>query len=160
MTFRRITPIGASTLALSAVVSLVGLASPVLAADGANPSPAADSVAAQHVADRDAWHIKELHDQLKITMAQEPLWEKVAGVMRTNDGKIDALIADRHDHAGTMTAIEGLRSYAAITEAHAEGTRTFIPAFETLYQAMPTEQQANADRVFRAVGSKSHKKAQ
>jgi hypothetical protein len=41
-----------------------------------------------------------------------------------------------------MTAIEDLHSFAAITEAHAEGTRTFIPAFEALYQAMPAEQQA------------------
>jgi hypothetical protein len=60
MTFRRITQFGAGTLALSAVVSLMGLASPLLAADGA---------ASKSAADRDEWHIKELHDRLKITTA-------------------------------------------------------------------------------------------
>ncbi len=159
MKIRRPTQLGAGVLALSTVVSLMGLSSPLLAADGAASPPVAESSVAQRAADRDEWHIRELHDKLKITAAQEPLWETVAGIMRTNDEKIDALTKERHDQAGSMTAIQDLRSYAAITAAHAEGTRSFIPAFEALYQAMPAEQQADADRVFRTVGSKSHKKA-
>jgi hypothetical protein len=54
-----------------------------------------------------------------------------------------------------MTAVEDLRSFAAIAEAHAADTRSFMPAFEALYRAMPAEQQAPADRIFRAIGSKS-----
>ena len=42
-TFRTITKFGAGSLALSAVVSLMGLASPLLAADGANTPPIAGS---------------------------------------------------------------------------------------------------------------------
>jgi protein CpxP len=79
--------------------------------------------------------------------------------MHANDQKIDALSEDRHDRAGTMTAIEELRSFAAIAEAHAAGTRGFIPAFEALYRSMPAEQQRHADGVFRTVGSKSTDKA-
>jgi periplasmic protein CpxP/Spy len=159
MSFRRIVLLAASALALSAVVSLTWLSSPPRAAHGAAPPPVADSAASRRAADRDEWHIKELHDRLKITTAQEPLWETVAGVMRDNDEKIDALSEERHDRAGTMTAIEDLHSFAAIAEAHAAGTRSFIPAFEALYQAMPAEQQVHADRVFRAVGSKSNQDA-
>jgi periplasmic protein CpxP/Spy len=156
---QRIIPSGTGALALCAVVSLTGLAFPVHAEDGASPPPGAESAATRRAADRDEWHIKELHDRLKITPAQEPLWETVAGVMRANDEKIDALSEERHDRAGTMTAIEDLHSFAAITEAHAAGTRSFIPAFEALYQVMPAEQQAHADRVFRAAGPKSNHKA-
>jgi len=159
MTLRSITQVGANTLALAALASLMAVACPVLAADAANSPPAAASSASKHSEERDEWHIKELHNRLKITPAQETLWDKVAEVMRSNDEKIDALSKERHDKAATMTAIEDLRSFAAITEAHAAGTRNFIPAFEALYQAMPAEQQANADHVFRGVGSKSHKKA-
>jgi prephenate dehydrogenase len=92
-------------------------------------------------------------------IGQEPLWETVASAMRANGQRIDAISEERHDRAGTMTAIEDLRSFAAIAEAHAEGTRSFIPAFEALYRAMPAEQQVHADRVFRAVAAKSTDKA-
>jgi len=150
--------VGAGTLAASAAASLLCLSFPAGAAPEAAAPTAAQSPAEKRAEDRDEWHIKELHEKLKITAAQEPLWEKVADVMRSNDVKIDALSKERHDHAATMTALDDLRSFAAITEAHAAGTRNFIPAFESLYQAMPAEQQANADLVFRTVGTKSHKK--
>jgi hypothetical protein len=81
MPFRRIVPLGASTLALSAVVSLTGLSSPLHAADGASPPPVVDSAVSTRAADRDEWHIKELHDRLKITTFQEPLWEPMANAM-------------------------------------------------------------------------------
>jgi hypothetical protein len=54
-----------------------------------------------------------------------------------------------------MTAVEDLRCFAAIAEAQAARSRTFIPAFEALYQAMTAAQQVHADRVFRAIASKS-----
>lgn len=159
MPLRRIVPLGVRTLALLAIISLLGLSFPLHAADGDSPTQVADSASPRRTADRDEWHIKELHDRLKITTAQEPLWEAVASMMRSNDEKIDALSEERHDRAGTMTAVEDLRSFATIAEAHAAGTRSFIPAFEALYQAMPAEQQVHADRVFRAVGSRSTEKA-
>ncbi len=144
---------------ITAILLLVGPAVAAPATVTATAAAAAGGSAAPTSQDRDEWHIRKMHDKLKVSAAQEPLWEQVAAVMRSNDEKIDALGKERHDHAGTMTAVEDLRSYAAITDAHATATRTFIPPFEALYQAMSAEQQANADRIFRSQGRKSHKKA-
>jgi len=122
-------------------------------------APAPVSPAAKPTVDRDEQRIKSLHDKLKITPAQEVLWSKVAEVMRSNDEKIDALANARHDKASTMTAVDDLRSYGEITEAHAAGIRAFTPVFASLYDSMSTEQKTNADDVFRTAGRKPAKKA-
>ena len=75
--------------------------------------------------------------------------------MRSNDDKMDVLAKDRHDRAKAMTAVEDLRSYGDITEAHATGIKTFVPAFEKLYDTMSTTQKANADDIFRKVGRRT-----
>lgn len=91
--------------------------------------------------------IKALHDKLKVTAAQEDQWEAVADVIRSNEGDIHELVEARHanEHA---TAVEDLKSYKEIADAHAAGLARLIPAFEGLYNAMPPAQQANADEVF------------
>jgi len=167
MNRKKITHSGAGTVI---VVLLSGLtfAGAVLAGEG-NAAPAQTAVSAQMSdaasaaskpnADRDELRIKKLHNRLKIAPNQETLWNNVAQIMRGNDEKIDGLAKERHDKAATMTAVEDLRSYGEITEAHATGVRTFVPAFEKLYESMSAEQKANADNVFRSVGRKTHKKA-
>jgi hypothetical protein len=47
-----------------------------------------------------------------------------------------------------MTAIADLKSYSEITDAHAEGLRKFIAAFQPLYDSMPDAQKKEADMVF------------
>jgi hypothetical protein len=79
--------------------------------------------------------------------------------MRRNDEKIDALTEARNGRAPTMTAVEDLRSYGEITEAHATGIKNFLPAFERLYDSMSAPQKANADDVFRNTGHRTPKKA-
>ena len=167
MNRKKITRSGAGT-AIAALLSGMTFAGAVVASDG-NAAPAQTAVSAQTSdaassaskpnADRDELRIKELHDRLKITPDQETLWNNVAQIMRGNDEKIDGLAKERHDKAPTMTAVEDLRSYGAITEAHAIGIRTFVPAFEKLYESMSAEQKANADDVFRSAGRNTHKKA-
>ena len=83
----------------------------------------------------------------------------VAQVMRRNDEKMDALSAERHGRIATMTAVEDLRSYGQITEQHAADIKTLAPVFEKLYDAMSTEQKANADAIFRSSGRKLVKKS-
>jgi Spy/CpxP family protein refolding chaperone len=146
-------PSGSHALAMTALVSLISLSSAARAADGMMQTAVPGSLP-HHGGGADGWHIQSLHDRLKITPDQEALWTTVADIMRANDEKIDALTQARHEKAATMTAAEDLRSFAAITEAHAAGMRTFIPAFESLYQAMSPAQQANADQVFRGKGRK------
>ncbi len=47
-----------------------------------------------------------------------------------------------------MTAVDDLRSYSAITDAHAEGLKKFIPVFEALYASMSDAQKKNVDTLF------------
>ena len=93
--------------------------------------------------------IKELQAKLHITPTQESLWQNVTQVMRDNAQTMDALTQARIDKAKTMTAVDNLQSYSSIVEAHAEGLKKFVPAFEALYASMSDAQKHQADNVFR-----------
>jgi hypothetical protein len=99
--------------------------------------------------DRVEARIRELHAQLQITPAQENLWNNVAQVMRDNVRTMDALTQARAAKAQTMTAIDDLKTYTDLVEAHAEGLKKFTPAFEALYDSMSDAQKQQADAVFR-----------
>jgi hypothetical protein len=122
----------------------------VLAAPGQaqTPSPApAPAPTAQPGGDPVETRITQLHDQLKITAAQEAKWKAVAQVMRDNAKAMDALMKKRAPGA-PMSALDDLKSYHEFTEAHAKGLKKLITAFEALYTAMPAPQKKNADQVF------------
>ncbi len=106
--------------------------------------------------DRTEARIIDLHARLKITPAQEDLWNKVTQVMRDNAKTIDTLNQARFEKAKAMTAVEDLKSYSEIAQAHADGLKNFIPAFEALYAAMSDDQKKDADTLFRH-GSGSHR---
>ncbi len=92
--------------------------------------------------------IKHLHDGLKITSDQESQWNDVAQVMLANASAIDGAVKDRARMSKGMTAIDDLKSYEAIVEAHADGIKKLAVAFAPLYSSMPEGQQKNADAVF------------
>ncbi len=92
--------------------------------------------------------IKALHDELKITPAEEPQWSAVAAAMRDNAKSTGALIAERAKKTKSMSAVENLRTYEAIAKAHLDGIEKLLPAFEALYAVMPEAQKKNADLVF------------
>lgn len=141
-----------------ALFSTMAFTGAVTAAEG-DAAPAKTAIDAKPTVDHEEeHHINQLHDQLKITPQQETLWTNVAEIMRSNDKKIDALVKERHDKASTMTAVEDLRSYSEVTETHAADIKTFIPAFERLYDSMSAAQKATADNVFRTGGRKALKK--
>jgi hypothetical protein len=48
-----------------------------------------------------------------------------------------------------MTAVENLRSFQKLAQAHADGLNNLGAAFESLYADMSDEQKKNADAVFR-----------
>lgn len=92
--------------------------------------------------------LKSLHAALRITAGQESQWLAVADVMRENAKTSGALIEKRAADAKTLTAIDDLRAYMAIAEAHVAGVKHLIPAMESLYDSMPDAQKKNADVVF------------
>ena len=109
--------------------------------------------------DRVEAHITNMHAKLKITQAQEDQWAKVAQSMRDNEKSVEPLIKARRENAKTMTAVDDLKSYGEITDAHADGIKKFTPVFATLYDSMSDAQKKQADAMFRHGGkmSKKHK---
>lgn len=113
---------------------------------------AADKVAHE---DRAELRIKDMHAKLKITPAQEELWAKVAQTTRDNAKVMDALTQARVEHAKDMTAVDDLKSYGEITEAHADGVKKLTPVFADLYVSMSDAQKKEADTLFRHGDRKS-----
>ena len=89
------------------------------------------------------------HARLKITPAQEDLWNNATQVMRENAKTMDALRRARSEKAQTMTAVEDFKSYGEISEAHADGIKKFVLVFSALYDSMSDAQKKNADTIFR-----------
>jgi len=141
-----------TALAVAVVVlAFVVLASPSFSR-AASPEPGMATAGKVSRADRVEARIKQLHTRLKITPAQEELWNNVTHVMRDNAETMEALTRARSEKASTMTAIDDLKSYGEIAEAHADGIRKFIPAFEPLYASMSDAQKKAADTLFRHHG--------
>lgn len=140
----------AAATVFGALISTVPLqasqAQTVAQAQGTAPAPM--KVHAKPSADRMELRIKQLHDQLHITAAQETLWAPVAQAMRDSGTAMRASMVDRSTRLKTMTAVDDLKSYEVIADKHAEGLKQLIPAFETLYVSMTPAQQKNADHVF------------
>jgi molecular chaperone GrpE (heat shock protein) len=161
-------------LALAAATLGVGLAwSPLAQAQSGSPtsstspgassapmapapsaSPASSSANAQSVKPRsDAQveaRIKQLHGELKITSAQEDDWNKMAQDMRDNAQDMATLLQQRNTEAKShpMNAVDNLKNYEQITDAHADGLKKIVPDFETLYDSMSSAQKKTADTVF------------
>jgi len=71
---------------------------------------------------------------------------------------MEPLIKARTENAKTMTAVDDLKSYSEITDAHADGIKKFTPVFATLYDSMSDAQKKQADALFRHGDRKVSKK--
>ena len=134
-----------TVIATAIVATMVFATAPVFAAKASEES-------------RVEARIKDMHGKLKITTAEEAQWTKIAEVMRDNAKKMDQLTDNRMTKVKTMSAVEDLKSYGEIAEAHADAIRKFTPVFTTLYDSMSDEQKAGADQLFRQ--GPHHKSAQ
>ena len=123
-----------STIAAALLCMVIILGCPSIS----GTASAADSVDAR---------IKDLHSKLKITAAQEEQFNKLAQVMRDNVAAMEPLIKARKEK-GAMNAVDDLKSYSEIQDAHAAGLKNFIAAFEPLYSSMSENQKKLADKVF------------
>ncbi|HVN97326.1 MAG TPA: Spy/CpxP family protein refolding chaperone [Syntrophorhabdaceae bacterium] len=148
-------PVTRAIIAMLLAFVLLALPGPLCAASSSSTSmgPAGGSKT-----DRVEARITELHAKLKITDAQEPLWRNVAETMRDNERTMEDLIRARSEKVA-MTAVDDLKSYSAIAEAHADGIRKFIPVFEALYNSMSDDQKKIADMLFRHHHSRMKAKA-
>jgi hypothetical protein len=145
----------AGVLATAALFGAIALtaALPAIAQSTADRAPtqlaAVDgNHAGRNSVDRVEQRITDLHNKLHITADQEAQWSKVAQVMRDNATAIRARVDERSTNLKTMTAVDDLKSYGLLADAHADGLKRLIPTFETLYASMTPDQQKDADRVF------------
>lgn len=95
-------------------------------------------------------HIKELRSKLKITEAEEPQWNNLCQVMRDNAQAMLDLQKQRAADAQSMNAVDVIKSYESVIEAHEEGMKKFVPAFEAFYNTLSDSQKATADSMFRS----------
>ena len=120
-----------------------------MASTGSPESPAAGTVET---------HIRDLHKKLQITDAQKPQWDALAQVMRDNAQKMADLEKRRAADAKSMTAVDVVKSYSEVIDAHEDGMKKFIPAFEDLYNSMSDSQKKIADSLFRSRARSEAKK--
>jgi periplasmic protein CpxP/Spy len=140
--FRHLLP----SLAVLGLVGATAVATPP--AFAAEPATAADKAAAQKPIDRADERIKQLHEALKITPDQESKFDKLADVMRDNAKEMSAAVEKRSEAEKTTTALDDLKAYQTIAQAHADGLKNLVPAFETLYSALSDSQKKEADELF------------
>jgi hypothetical protein len=148
-THRTVRAAGAAATLLGAIV----LASPLLAADKTAPSPAQQAMAAPAsdsagMSSVEA-RIKDLHKKLHITAAQKPQWDALTQVMRDNAQAMTDLQNKRASDSQSMSAVEVIKSYESVIEAHESGMKKFVPPFEALYNTMSDAQKKSADSLFR-----------
>lgn len=153
--------LGAAGLNLLAAVSLAPAAaaapSPdkVAAAQDATPPPASSGTPAQHghgkasAFDPVAARIRYLHDRLRITPTQEPLWNKLAQVLRENAAAVAPLANERLHPTPDRTAVETLGLYQKLGEVQMAGLNKFVAAFQALYDVLSAHQKKIADVLFR-----------
>ena len=157
-THRTVRAAGAAATLLGAVV----LASPVFAASGeaqspaqqAMAAPASDSASTTPVEAR----IRDLHKQLHITEVQKPQWDALATVMRDNAQAMVDLQKKRATDSQSESAVEVIKSYEAVIDAHEDGMKKFVPPFEALYNSMSDAQKKTADSLFRSRARAAAKK--
>jgi hypothetical protein len=172
--FRFTHPAACAITAAATLIGAIVLASPLFAASGdlsqaatakspaaremlaqaaspeaMTPPPAASENATNASSDRVEARIKELHKKLHITPAQETQWNNLAQVMRDNAKAMVDLQKQRSADTGSMSAVDVVKSYASVIEAHEAGMNKFVPAFEALYNSMSDEQKKTADALFR-----------
>jgi hypothetical protein len=124
---------------------------PAAAPAGAQASaPASKAGPERNVEDRIAY----LHTQLKITSAQESQWNAFADVMRSNGETMGQLFQQRK---ATMndSALDDMKQYASIAQAHADGMKKLVDAFDPLYNSFSPEQKKLADTTFHQGGPES-----
>jgi periplasmic protein CpxP/Spy len=152
--------------ASAAIVAMLTLPAAAPAQPAQPPAPAAPGAAAsspmashpvpgKNMEERVENRIKELHAQLHITPAEQSQWDQFAQVMRDNARDMDQAIMQRAQQYPTMNAVQNMQSYEQIAQAHAQHLQKLVPAFDSLYSAMPEQQKKLTDQVFRA-NAESH----
>jgi hypothetical protein len=141
---------------LSQAAAAQAIAPPVVLASSSEPMTA--PVPGPPIIKSVEARIQDLHQKLHITPAQQTQWDNLAQEMRGNAKAMVALEQQRKEDTKTMNAVDVVKSYESVIEAHEAGMKKFIPAFEALYASMSDAQKKTADSLFQARAQVSAKK--
>jgi periplasmic protein CpxP/Spy len=128
----------------------------------AQTTAASDSAAsapmshAQKHADFVEKRIDDLHAQMKITSQQAPQWDAFAQTMRDNATKTDEAFHDRAQKLPSENADDAMKSYAELSQLHADNMQKLAASFSALYATLSDEQKKIADPLFRNDHGKKH----
>ncbi len=100
-------------------------------------------------------HIAHLHASLRITPAQERLWQGFAAALRENVARMDAAYASRQRDHATADAVHDLQAFGTIEDANARNVQLLLPPFRALYDSFSPEQKRTADATFRRYTDKA-----
>jgi protein CpxP len=146
------------SLAAPAFFAFALLSSPVWAqqTSPSAPTPMSTPTASkdhgQKHADAVEQRITDLHTKLKITDQQSKPWDAFAQTMRDNAQRADQAFRDRAQKLATMTAADAMKSYADITQLHADNMKKLSSAFSDLYAVLSSDQKQLADAMYRNPG--------
>lgn len=118
--------------------------SSVSGADG----PSTGSASPKNMTTEVEQHIRQLHDNLHITSAEQGAWDQFAQVMRENASRIGQAIQQRGTSLTTMSAKDNMQSYAQLAQVHAADLQRLATAFQSLYDTFPSTQKQEADSLF------------
>jgi hypothetical protein len=141
-------PLTARSAALAAPPAARSLPAHLILANASMPPATTEPAPMVAKADPVEARIKELHNKLHITAAQQVQWNNLVEVMRANAKTMMDLQKQRGQDAKSMTAVDAVKSYAAVIEAHEVGMSKFVPAFQALYDDMSDAQKKVADSMF------------
>lgn len=141
-------------VAAPALLSLALLAPAAWAQQSTTPSGTATSSTsakshAQRRADSVERRITELHTQLAITDQQSKQWDAFAQTMRDNAQNTGQAFRDRSQKLSSMSAPDAMKSYADLTQVHADNMKKLSSSFADLYAVLSDEQKQTADTLYR-----------
>jgi periplasmic protein CpxP/Spy len=137
------------------VVALVGLAfanaspGPMVAQETNTGGALAGQTAPAPASDQTAARIKYLHDRLRITPEQEPLWDEVAQAIHDNAGDLAPLLKERFRATTSGSALDLLHVYETLGETQLGALKKIIAAFDPLYNGLSDSQKKIADAILR-----------
>lgn len=117
------------------------------------PPSAAGTTAAGSRNMRVQQQLHDLYARLHITAAQAPQWNAFAHTLEANAQHMQALWASRP--ARPASALEDMRDYTQMAQAHAEDMQKLVAAFTPLYESLSPDQKAAADQAFRQAATRN-----
>ncbi|HMW16232.1 MAG TPA: Spy/CpxP family protein refolding chaperone [Accumulibacter sp.] len=133
---------------VAAFVASVGIGAGTVMADGrGNCGPFGKDMRA--VAEK---KLSTLHEQLKLTPAQEPAWSDFRGTIQAQAGKVDERFREKRDATSTMTALERLERGQQGLQERQQALAEITNATRRFYGTLDREQQQRFDEAARHFG--------